>query len=330
MNKKLKPWFIAGAVCAVIEILVFLILFSGDGLSGMLVFGFFILSPVQAAVCIQFWCVVGYIGTAREIKKDRPGALPVLLWIYTAVVLAVILISWTGYHPNSFMGGLTGIVPSLMTLYCGIPDAGFLIWCIVLTVIRAKKSYDFHAHYDGSPCYEKHGKAFTAAFVGISLTQVLLLAFCAASDGITQLRQEWENTEERQAARACLESADVIIDYQNTGDYSGGIMGTSLHRNSAVINYSEKRVTFIYMMSGSRMESYLFEEKKRCSLRVQDTVPVPAGRAGKDLHHLLRQGHVGDDRRFSRNAGRNCSVRRYRKPPSRLRNNSHPGDSPRS
>lgn len=53
-----------------------------------------------------------------------------------------------------------------------------------------------------------------------------------------------------------LENADVVIEYQNDLDYNADLLGTGLHRSTAIVDRSTKRATFIFNVGFDKMRSY--------------------------------------------------------------------------
>lgn len=53
-----------------------------------------------------------------------------------------------------------------------------------------------------------------------------------------------------------LENADVVIEYQNDLDYNADLLGTGLHRSTAIVDRSAKRATFIFHVGYDKMRSY--------------------------------------------------------------------------
>lgn len=61
---------------------------------------------------------------------------------------------------------------------------------------------------------------------------------------------------EKRLALYRLENADVVIEYQNDLDYNADLLGTGLHRSTAIVDRSAKRATFIFNVSYDKMRSY--------------------------------------------------------------------------
>lgn len=61
---------------------------------------------------------------------------------------------------------------------------------------------------------------------------------------------------ERRLALYRLENADVVIEYQNDLDYNADLLGTGLHRSTAIVDRSAKRATFIFNVGYDKMRSY--------------------------------------------------------------------------
>lgn len=61
---------------------------------------------------------------------------------------------------------------------------------------------------------------------------------------------------ERRLALYRLENADVVIEYQNDLDYNADLLGTGLHRSTAIVDRSAKRATFIFHVGYDKMRSY--------------------------------------------------------------------------
>lgn len=61
---------------------------------------------------------------------------------------------------------------------------------------------------------------------------------------------------ERRLALYRLENADVVIEYQNDLDYNADLLGTGLHRSTAIVDRSTKRATFIFHVGYDKMRSY--------------------------------------------------------------------------
>lgn len=61
---------------------------------------------------------------------------------------------------------------------------------------------------------------------------------------------------EKRLALYRLENADVVIEYQNDLDYNADLLGTGLHRSTAIVDRSAKRATFIFNGGYDRMRSY--------------------------------------------------------------------------
>ena len=61
---------------------------------------------------------------------------------------------------------------------------------------------------------------------------------------------------EKRLALYRLENADVVIEYQNDLDYNADLLGTGLHRSTAIVDRSAKRATFIFNGGYDKMRSY--------------------------------------------------------------------------
>lgn len=61
---------------------------------------------------------------------------------------------------------------------------------------------------------------------------------------------------EKRLALYRLENADVVIEYQNDLDYNADLLGTGLHRSTAIVDRSAKRATFIFNVGYDKMRSY--------------------------------------------------------------------------
>lgn len=61
---------------------------------------------------------------------------------------------------------------------------------------------------------------------------------------------------EKRLALYRLENADVVIEYQNDLDYNADLLGTGLHRSTAIVDRSTKRATFIFHVGYDKMRSY--------------------------------------------------------------------------
>lgn len=61
---------------------------------------------------------------------------------------------------------------------------------------------------------------------------------------------------EKRLALYRLENADVVIEYQNDLDYNADLLGTGLHRSTAIVDRSAKRATFIFHVGYDKMRSY--------------------------------------------------------------------------
>ena len=61
---------------------------------------------------------------------------------------------------------------------------------------------------------------------------------------------------EKRLALYRLENADVVIEYQNNLDYNADLLGTGLHRSTAIVDRSAKRATFIFHVGYDKMRSY--------------------------------------------------------------------------
>lgn len=61
---------------------------------------------------------------------------------------------------------------------------------------------------------------------------------------------------EKRLALYRFENADVVIEYQNDLDYNADLLGTGLHRSTAIVDRSAKRATFIFHVGYDKMRSY--------------------------------------------------------------------------
>ncbi len=158
MNKKLKPWFIALIISAAIELLITLgTLFTSNSYELTFGAGTFLMFPQHSyPATAVIWCVCGFIGTAIEIRKDRPRALPIALAILPVLYVIPVVYMHVTYRPSSFMPGLSGLGIVFAWLNFGFPAIFMIVWNIILVILRRRKRYDFHKRSDSTVCFTYH------------------------------------------------------------------------------------------------------------------------------------------------------------------------------
>lgn len=263
MNKKLKPWFIAAIICAGIELLITLCaLFTSS--SYELTFGWrtFLMFPWHSyPATAVIWCVCGFIGTAIEIHKDRPRALPIALSILPVLYVIPIVYMHVTYRPSSIMPGLSGLGIVFAWLNFGFPAIFMIVWDIVLIILRCRKNYDFHKSSDSRVCFTKRKGVYIAVVILCGLMPVFIVLGVLGYDLYGQISYETENKNTNDEAMMYYNSADERIDYSNSGDMTENLFDTPTRRSTALINYDEMRVSFIFQgyTYQDTLKTYLLE-----------------------------------------------------------------------
>ena len=263
MNKKLKPWFIAAIICAGIELLITLCaLFTSSSYELTFGWGTFLMFlrhsyPATAVI----WCVCGFIGTAIEIRKDRPRALPIALSILPVLYVIPIVYMHITYRPSSIMPGLSGLGIVFAWLNFGFPAIFMIVWDLVLIILRCRKNYDFHKSSDSRVCFTKRKGVYIAVVILCGLMPVFIALGVLGYDLYGQISYETENKNTNDEAMMYYNSADERIDYSNSGDMTEKLFDTPTRRSTALINYDEMRVSFIFQgyTYQDTLKTYLLE-----------------------------------------------------------------------
>ena len=263
MNKKLKPWFIAAIICAGIELLITLCaLFTSSSYELTFGWGTFLMFPRHSyPATAVIWCVCGFIGTAIEIRKDRPRALPIALSILPVLYVIPIVYMHVTYRPSSIMPGLSGLGIVFAWLNFGFPAIFMIVWDIVLIILRCRKNYDFHKSSDSRVCFTKRKGVYIAVVILCGLMPVFIALGVLGYDLYGQISYETENKNTNDEAMMYYNSADERIDYSNSGDMTEKLFDTPTRRSTALINYDEMRVSFIFQgyTYKDTLKTYLLE-----------------------------------------------------------------------
>ena len=263
MNKKLKPWFIAAIICAGIELLITLCaLFTSSSYELTFGWGTFLMFPWHSyPATAVIWCVCGFIGTAIEIRKDRPRALPIALSILPVMYVIPIVYMHVTYRPSSIMPGLSGLGIVFAWLNFGFPAIFMIVWDIVLIILRCRKNYDFHKSSDSRVCFTKRKGVYIAVVILCGLMPVFIVLGVLGYDLYGQISYETENKNTNDEVMMYYNSADERIDYSNSGDMTEKLFDTPTRRSTALINYDEMRVSFIFQdyTYQDTLKTYLLE-----------------------------------------------------------------------
>ncbi len=263
MNKKLKPWFIAAIICAGIELLITLCaLFTSSSYELTFGWGTFLMFPWHSyPATAVIWCVCGFIGTAIEIRKDRPRALPIALSILPVLYVIPIVYMHVTYRPSSIMPGLSGLGIVFAWLNFGFPAIFMIVWDVILVILRIRKNYNFHKRSDSTVCFTKRKGVYIAVVILCGLMPVFIVLGVLGYDLYGQISYETENKNTNDEAMMYYNSADERIDYSNSGDMTEKLFDTPTRRSTALINYDEMRVSFIFQgyTYKDTLKTYLLE-----------------------------------------------------------------------
>lgn len=263
MNKKLKPWFIAAIICAGIELLITLcVLFTSNSYELTFGWGTFFMFPWHAyPATAVIWCVCGFIGTAIEIRKDRPRALPIVLAILPVLYVIPVVYMYVTYRPSSIMPGLSGLGIAFAWLNYGLPAVSMIVWDIVLIILRCRKNYDFHKSSDSTVCFTKRKGVYIAVVIICAAVPVLTILGVLGYDRYKDISYETEQNKTNDEAMMYYNAADERIDYSNSGDMTDTLFDTQTRRSTALISYDEMRVSFMFWDSiyNDTLKTYLLE-----------------------------------------------------------------------
>ena len=276
MNEKLKPWFYSTVLFSTITaIFTALILLDdpsdlADGIDS-----FWMLPVLTVPLILNFWCILGYIGAALEIKHDRDDIL-----IKTLSVLPVISLIFLFFMQGIDSGGfLEGIGIFIWLIHFGAPTLYFIIYIIILKMSRTynETGLDQSGCEVGLKVCKKIYTVIFAIFAAVPVVIILCtIGYPLIEDDINKLKE----ANLCKAAKEYLQAADDIITYQNSGSHNGkNLLFTNLRENSVLIDYDEKRVTFIFKdHSDDKLKTYLLKpcKKKPEDDNIQFACPLAA------------------------------------------------------
>lgn len=245
MNKKLKPWFIASVtVTAILTVAFFYYMDKAiSGLGGGVAL---IMSPLPWLISYSLWCSCGFIGTAIEIRRDRPGALPIALAIVPVLLMIPTVYSVATYSPGGMFAGLAIAGLFLMLISFALPAIPMIISVVVLIVKRRSRKDDFHKLSDSTICFTRLKPLFIPLFVLCAVMPFLLVGLMFYEEAAENIAQKTEYRQTANLAWDYYESADERIDYSNCRDMQEKLFKLPTRCSTALINYDEMRVSFIF------------------------------------------------------------------------------------
>lgn len=169
-----------------------------------------------------------------------------LLFIAKALALTVLLVLMgTGWLFLLFIqgGGLSGNakIPVYWVAFDILLFAGCIAFYVLIDVTLSKLG----RKADQQPSRLKRARYPLL----LALASAVPILIWAASGPVKDFA-------ERRLALYRLENADVVIEYQNDLDYNADLLGTGLHRSTAIVDRSAKRATFIFHVGYDKMRSY--------------------------------------------------------------------------
>ncbi len=249
MNKKLVPWFSGCAAFAVLIIAVYCgnLAARGEDYHG----GFVWLAlsfPLPWLMIDELWCACGFIGTAIEIRRDRPRALPIALTVIPVLLTIPTVLSYLQYRQSrgGMFGGFAAAGFAVLLIIFAVPIIPMVIWEIVLIMTRRRKNYDFHKISGSTVCFTSHKPLYITLFVIFAASPLIVIGAAAAQQSAYNAAQEMNRQQEQQTAAEYYRNADERIIYQNSGSLREGMFDTAIKQDTLLIDYSEKTVTFIF------------------------------------------------------------------------------------
>ncbi len=169
-----------------------------------------------------------------------------LLFVAKALVLTVLLVLMgTGWLFLLFIQGGGLSENAKIPIYWVVIDILLFAACIAFYVFIAVTLSKLGRKTDCQPSRLKRAR------------YPLLLAFASAVPILIWAAAGPVNDfAEKRLALYRLENADVVIEYQNDLDYNADLLGTGLHRSTAIVDRSTKRATFIFHVDYDKMRSY--------------------------------------------------------------------------
>lgn len=169
-----------------------------------------------------------------------------LLFVAKALVLTVLLVLMgTGWLFLLFIQGGGLSENAKMPIYWVAIDILLFAACIALYVFIAVTLSKLGRKADQQPSRLKRARYPLL----LALASAVPILIWAAAGPVKDFA-------EKRLALYRLENADVVIEYQNDLDYNADLLGTGLHRSTAIVDRSAKRATFIFNVSYDKMRSY--------------------------------------------------------------------------
>lgn len=170
----------------------------------------------------------------------------VLLFVAKALALTVLLVLMgTGWLFLLFIqgGGLSGNakIPVYWVAFDILLFAGCIAFYVLIDVMLSKLG----RKADQQPSRLKRARYPLL----LALASAVPILIWAAAGPVKDFA-------EKRLALYRLENADVVIEYQNDLDYNADLLGTGLHRSTAIVDRSAKRATFIFHVGYDKMRSY--------------------------------------------------------------------------
>lgn len=170
----------------------------------------------------------------------------VLLFVAKALALTVLLVLMgTGWLFLLFIqgGGLSGNakIPVYWVAFDILLFAGCIAFYVLIDVTLSKLG----RKADQQPSRLKRARYPLL----LALASAVPILIWAAAGPVKDFA-------EKRLALYRLENADVVIEYQNDLDYNADLLGTGLHRSTAIVDRSAKRATFIFNVGYDKMRSY--------------------------------------------------------------------------
>ncbi len=169
MNDRLKPWFCGTILFSVISaaIAVLTVVSSPNDFS----YGassFLMMPVITWLLIINIWCVLGFIGSALEIKKRSDTILPTVL-----AVLPVIFIILLFFMNDIGSGGfLEGIGFCMWLINFGFFTVIFIVWIMIL---KAARAHNYDIPEENEVCFERFKTAYKAAFLLFAAVPFVIL-----------------------------------------------------------------------------------------------------------------------------------------------------------
>lgn len=170
----------------------------------------------------------------------------VLLFVAKALALTVLLVLMgTGWLFLLFIqgGGLSGNakIPVYWVAFDILLFAGCIAFYVLIDVTLSKLG----RKTDQQPSRLKRARYPLL----LALASAVPILIWAAAGPVKDFA-------EKRLALYRFENADVVIEYQNDLDYNADLLGTGLHRSTAIVDRSAKRATFIFHVGYDKMRSY--------------------------------------------------------------------------